>query len=51
MSGFNLLKTYPELLDIVSLSEKERHHDLQAIFKRDIEDNLHFASLLGGYRS
>lgn len=43
MSGFNLLKTYPELLDIVSLSEKERHHDLQAIFKRDIEDNLNFA--------
>ena len=43
MSGFNLLKTYPELLDIVSLCEKERHHDLQAIFKRDIEDNLNFA--------
>lgn len=37
------VKTYPELLDIVSLSEKERHHDLQAIFKRDIEDNLNFA--------
>lgn len=43
MSAFNLLKTYPELLDIVSLSEKERHHDLQAIFKRDIEDNTNFA--------
>lgn len=43
MGGFNILKIYPELLDIVGLSEKERHHDLQIIFKRDIEDNHEFA--------
>ena len=43
MGGFNILKIYPELLDIVGLTEKERHHDLQIIFKRDIEDNHEFA--------
>ena len=42
MSEFNLLKEYPDLLDLVSLSENERHHDLQSIFKRDIEDNPDF---------
>lgn len=36
MGGFNILKTYPELLEILGLSETERYHDLQAIFKRDI---------------
>ena len=40
---FNILKVYPELLDIICLSERDRHHDLQAIFKRDIEDNSGFA--------
>ena len=43
MGGFNILKTYPELLEILGLSETERYHDLQAIFKRDIEDNSCFA--------
>ena len=43
MSGFNILKVYPELLDIVGLSERDRQHDLLAIFKRDIEDNFDFA--------
>lgn len=43
MGGFNILKVYPELLDIIGLSERDRHHDLQAIFKRDIEDNSDFA--------
>lgn len=43
MGGFNILKVYPEILDIVGLSERDRHHDLQAIFKRDIEDNSDFA--------
>lgn len=43
MGGFNILKIYPELLDIVGLSEKGRYHDLQTIFKRDIEDNPDFA--------
>ena len=40
MSGFNILKVYPELLDIVGLSERDRQHDLLAIFKRDIEDKI-----------
>ena len=43
MGGFNILKVYPEMLDIVGLSERDRHHDLRAIFKRDIEDNSDFA--------
>lgn len=43
MGGFNLLKKYPDLLDIMSLSEIERHYDLQCIFKRDIEDNPDFS--------
>jgi hypothetical protein len=36
---FNLLKKFPELLDIAHLSEPERIRSLQGIFKRDIEDN------------
>lgn len=36
----NLIKKYPELLEINSLSEHERTKSLQSIFKRDIEDNL-----------
>lgn len=43
MGAFNVLKKYPELLDIMCLSERERQHDLLAIFKRDIEDNPSFA--------
>ena len=42
----NQIKKYPELLDILSLSEKERTLSLQMIFKRDIEENpdLNFRS-------
>ena len=42
----NQTKKYPELLDILSLSEKERTLSLQMIFKRDIEENpnLNFRS-------
>ena len=43
MSGFNILKVYPDLLDIINLSENERNKDLRSIFKSDIEDNLEFA--------
>lgn len=35
----NLLKKYPELLELGHLSVKERTESLQRIFKRDIEDN------------
>ena len=40
----NLTKKYPELLDILSLSEKDRIKSLKMIFKRDIEvnSNLNF---------
>lgn len=38
----NLIKKYPELLDIVSLSERGRITSLKRIFKRDIEDNSEF---------
>lgn len=43
MSGFNILKRYPELLDLIGLDENERNRDLQLIFKRDIEDNSNFS--------
>ena len=35
----NQTKKYPELLDILSLSEKDRTESLKMIFKRDIEEN------------
>lgn len=35
----NLLKNYPELLEIGHLSEADRTNSLKAVFKRDIEDN------------
>lgn len=35
----NLLKKYPELLEIGHLIEADRTNSLKAIFKRDIEDN------------
>lgn len=40
---FNLLKTYPDLLDLAYLSVFQRNISLLAIFKRDIEDNLDFS--------
>ena len=35
----NLLKKYPELLEIGHLAEPDRNKSLRAVFKRDIEDN------------
>jgi hypothetical protein len=39
----NLLKKYPELLEIGDLNEFERTRSLKGIFRRDIEDNPEFA--------
>ena len=39
----NLLKHYPQLLELIHLNEKERIESLLRIFKRDIEDNAHFS--------
>ena len=36
---FNLLKIYPQLLELESLNEHQRTQSLQGIFKRDIEEN------------
>lgn len=38
----NLLKTYPQLLEIDHLNEYQRTLSLKGIFKRDIEDNPGF---------
>lgn len=35
----NLVKTYPQLLDLGHLNEQQRAESLQRIFKRDIEEN------------
>ena len=43
MSSLNIIKKYPELLELAYLSERERYHDLHAIFTRDIEDNSQFS--------
>lgn len=39
---FNLLKKYPELLEILHLGEKERRASLYRIYCRDIENNETF---------
>lgn len=39
---FNLLKKYPELLELGQYDEYERNKSLMAIFKRDIENNNAF---------
>lgn len=39
---FNLLKKYPDLLELNHLSDFDRKQLLRAIFKRDIEDNEKF---------
>ena len=39
----NLLKKYPELLDVSFMDEHARRRSLYAIFKRDIEDNDNFS--------
>jgi hypothetical protein len=38
----NLLKVYPELLELAHLNETDRTKSLYAIFRRDIEDNEDF---------
>ena len=39
---FNLLKKYPELLEILHLREKERKASLYGVYRRDIENNEAF---------
>ena len=39
---FNLIKRYPELLEIMHLAPEQRHASLMNIFKRDIEENPDF---------
>ncbi|MCM1347728.1 MAG: hypothetical protein NC115_12985 [Bacteroidales bacterium] len=39
---FNLLKSYPEVLEIEHLSDKERTESLKRIYVRDIVDNERF---------
>ncbi|MBU0561847.1 MAG: hypothetical protein KJ799_17900 [Bacteroidetes bacterium] len=38
----NLLKKYPELLEIMHLNERDRKESLKRIFKRDIVENTDF---------
>lgn len=38
----NLLKKYPDLLEILHLDEKQRKESLMKIYKRDIENNENF---------
>jgi hypothetical protein len=38
----NLLKKYNDLLDIVSLSERQREVSLKGVFNRDIANNSNF---------
>jgi hypothetical protein len=41
--SINILKKYPELLELDFLSEQQRIESLKRIFKRDIEDNIDFS--------
>lgn len=41
--SLNLLKKYPQLLELSYLSETQRTESLMRIFKRDIEDNVSFS--------
>ena len=36
---YNLLKTYPQLLELGHLNEYQRTESLQRVFKKDIEEN------------
>lgn len=40
---FNKLKSYPDLLDIAYMSDKERNISLRGIFDRDITENENFS--------
>lgn len=35
----NLIKTYPQLLELAYLNDSQRNQSLQGVFKRDIEEN------------
>ena len=39
MMPTNLLKNYPDLLEIMHLTERERTSSLRSIFRRDVEEN------------
>ena len=39
---FNLLKKYPELLELAYLTVSQRNYSLLNVFKRDIENNSNF---------
>lgn len=39
---FNILKVYPQLLDLAYLTVSQRNISLKTIFSRDIEDNPNF---------
>ncbi len=39
---FNILKVYPDLLDLASLTVYQRNISLKDIFRRDIEENPNF---------
>ncbi len=40
---FNLLKKYPEFLELNGMGEKERIKSLRSVFDRDISDNTNFS--------
>lgn len=40
---FNLLKKYPDLLELNGMGEKERWKSLRGVFDRDITDNINFS--------
>lgn len=40
---FNLMKRYPQLLELAGMSEKERIKSLRLVFDRDITDNNQFS--------
>ena len=40
---FNLLKKYPDLLELNGMDEKERMKSLRRVFDRDITDNADFS--------
>ncbi len=40
---FNLLKKYPDLLELSGMGEKERLRSLRGVFDRDITDNTNFS--------
>lgn len=39
---FNLIKTYPQLLEVLQFNPAQRRASLYGVFRRDIEDNIGF---------